>query len=213
MSFSQKLYFCLKSSNLTCYFLIFYISSNLRSNFCYYSRLERFKMILRISNGWSNRNIDDDKCAKMPIFSYIIKLNKCICLLFMQFGIYSQFGFPLFIYVTKINWTIPYFIILISNRANFAVRGPGSLSTFPFAFSCIARFLILFTRLSVCSSVCLSVYLSVSQSISLCLSVSLSLCSSVCVSVSLSPFFSLSFSLPFLSISFSLSLCGSRIPL
>ena len=55
VSFSQKLYFCLKSSNLTCYFLIFYISSNLRSNFCYYSRLERFKMILRISNVFGSR--------------------------------------------------------------------------------------------------------------------------------------------------------------
>ena len=143
----------------------------------------------------------------MPIFSYIIKLNKCICLLFMQFGIYSQFGFPLIIYVTKINWTIPYFIILINNRANFAVRGPGSLSTFPFAFSCIARFLILFTRLSVCSSVCLSVYLSVYLSVSLCLSVSLSLFVCLCLRVSLSllPLF-----LSPLSLYFFLSLSADR---
>ena len=131
----------------------------------------------------------------------------------MQFGIYSQFGFPLIIYVTKINWAIPYFIILISNRANFAVRGPGSLSTFPFAFSCIARFLILFTRLSVCSFVCLSVYLSVSQSIclspSVCLSLSLSLFVCLCLRLSLSllPLFLSPLSLYFF---LSLSLSADR---
>ena len=40
-------------------------------------------------------------------------------------GTYSQFG--LFSnYLCNKNWTIPRFIILISNRANFAVRGPSS---------------------------------------------------------------------------------------
>ena len=69
----------------------------------------------------------------MPIFRYIRKLNKCICLLFIQinhqqwmFGIYSQFGLSSNYLCTK-NLTIPYFIILISNKTNFAVRGPSSL--------------------------------------------------------------------------------------
>ena len=34
--------------------------------------------------GWDNRNNDDDKCAKMPIFSKIRKLNKFVCMLFIQ---------------------------------------------------------------------------------------------------------------------------------
>ena len=43
-----------------------------------------------------------------------------------MFGIYSQFGLSSN-YLCNKNWTIPYFIIWISNRAKFAVRGPISL--------------------------------------------------------------------------------------
>ena len=60
--------------------------------------------------GWGNRNINDDKCAKMPIFSYIRKLNKCVCILLIQihylqwmYGTHSQFGFCSSYYVTKIG--------------------------------------------------------------------------------------------------------------
>ena len=42
-------------AKLACYFLRFYIRPNLRSNFCYYKRLERFKMTLRISKGFGSR--------------------------------------------------------------------------------------------------------------------------------------------------------------
>ena len=72
----------------------------------------------------------------MPIFSLIRKLDKCICLLFMQinykrrmFGIYTQFGLSSKYSCNK-NCTIPNFINLISNRANFAVRGPTSFTIF-----------------------------------------------------------------------------------
>ena len=43
-----------------------------------------------------------------------------------MFGIYTQFGLSSKYSCNK-NCTIPYFIILISNRANFAVRSPSSL--------------------------------------------------------------------------------------
>ena len=42
-----------------------------------------------------------------------------------MFGIYTQFGLYSKYSYNKI-WTTPYFINLISNRANFAVRGPTS---------------------------------------------------------------------------------------
>ena len=67
----------------------------------------------------------------MQICSYIRKLNICICLLFMQmnywqwmFGMYSQFGLFSNCLYNK-NGTIPYFMILISNRVNSAVRCQG----------------------------------------------------------------------------------------
>ena len=72
----------------------------------------------------------------MPIFSYIRKMNKCTCLLFRKmndwqwiFGIYSQFGLSSN-HLCKKNWTIPYFLILISNRANFSVSGLSSFQVF-----------------------------------------------------------------------------------
>ena len=46
------LYFCVViTKKIACYFLIFHIRPNLWSNFCYYIRLKRFQLILRISNG------------------------------------------------------------------------------------------------------------------------------------------------------------------
>ena len=44
-----------------------------------------------------------------------------------MFGIYTQFGLSSNYSYNK-NCTIPYFINLISNRANFAVSGPTSLT-------------------------------------------------------------------------------------
>ena len=71
----------------------------------------------------------------MSIFKYIRKLNKCIFLLFIQinylqwmFGIYCQFAIELSSrYWCNNIMIIPYFIILISNRADFAVGSPSSL--------------------------------------------------------------------------------------
>ena len=34
--------------------------------------------------GWGDKDINDEMCGKMPIFSYIRNLNKCVCVLFMQ---------------------------------------------------------------------------------------------------------------------------------
>ena len=69
-------------------------------------------------------------------FKLYQKMNKCICLLCMQinhlqwmFGIDSPFGLSSN-YLSNKNWTIWYFLIFISNRADFAVRGPSSLYTF-----------------------------------------------------------------------------------
>ena len=60
--------------------------------------------------GWGNRNVDDDKCAKMPILSYIRRLNKCLFMLFIQIIINTKclvyiysLDFALIIYVTKIR--------------------------------------------------------------------------------------------------------------
>ena len=75
--------------------LCFHISytPRLRSKFCFYSRLIRFKMILQISNVFGSRDgastIDDDTCAKMFYFSQIRKLNKSLFLLFMQINYYQ----------------------------------------------------------------------------------------------------------------------------
>ena len=126
--------FVLQLAKLACYFLIFHIPPTSDPML-----LQTFRVFSDDSSniksfgieGWGNRNIDDDKCAKMPFFSCIRKLNKCICLLFNHinykpwlFGIYSQFGLSSN-YLCNKNWTIPCFIILISNRTNFAVRGPS----------------------------------------------------------------------------------------
>ena len=58
--------------------------------------------------GWGNRNIDNDMCAKMLIFIYIRKLNNCVCMPFIQinyqqwmFDIYSQFRLCSNFFVTK----------------------------------------------------------------------------------------------------------------
>ena len=60
--------------------------------------------------GVGNKNIDDDKDAKMPIFSFIRKLNKCIGLLFMQlifktesFSYIDSLDFTPIFYVTKLG--------------------------------------------------------------------------------------------------------------
>ena len=60
--------------------------------------------------GWGNRNVDNDKCAKMPILSYIRRLNKCLFMLFIQIIINTKclvyiysLDFALIIYVTKIR--------------------------------------------------------------------------------------------------------------
>ena len=37
-----------------------------------------------LDRGVGQQNTDDDKCAKMPFFSYIRRLNKCVCMLFIQ---------------------------------------------------------------------------------------------------------------------------------
>ena len=77
------------------FLFIFHIRTNSRSKFCFYRRLERLKMILRKSfwiEGLGYRNIDNDRCSKMPIFSYIRKLNKSMCPLFMQIN-YKQWMF------------------------------------------------------------------------------------------------------------------------
>ena len=34
--------------------------------------------------GWGNRNIDDDRSAKMPVLGYIRKMNKCIIMHVVQ---------------------------------------------------------------------------------------------------------------------------------
>ena len=94
------------------------VKSVLRLIFVYQKFLDR---------GWGNRNIDNDKCAKMPIFSYmyIRRLNTCVCMQFIQtmnvWYIYTVRTSSK--YSHNKNW----FIILISNRASFDVRGSGSL--------------------------------------------------------------------------------------
>ena len=46
------------------------------------------KLIIRISKFFGSRvgatKIDDEMCGKMPMFSDTRKLNKCVCVLFMQ---------------------------------------------------------------------------------------------------------------------------------
>ena len=77
---------------------------------------------------WGNRNIDNDKYAKIPIFNYryIIKLNKlfacfsCKLIIKNECSVYiHSLDFPLIIYVTT-NWMIPHFIF-------WSATGPISL--------------------------------------------------------------------------------------
>ena len=60
---------------------------------------------------WGNWNIDDDKYAKIQIFSYIRKLTKlfacfsCKLIIKNECSVYiHSLDFPLIIYVTKIGW-------------------------------------------------------------------------------------------------------------
>ena len=104
--------------------------------------------------GWGNRNIDDDKSAKMPIFSFIRRLNKCVCMLFLQINNY-KFGLC-FDYLCNKNQTISRFTILTWNRANFAVRGTGSFTSLRVKIDTVHYF-----GLSACLSLCRSVFLSI----------------------------------------------------
>ena len=60
-------------SKISMLFFIIHIRPNLRSNFGNQPRLERFKKIIFILKNFGSRgefgNIDNDRCAKMPIFS------------------------------------------------------------------------------------------------------------------------------------------------
>ena len=75
----------------------------------------------------------------------------CSCKLFIgdECLVYiHSLDFPLNIRITK-NCTIQYFINLISNRANFAVRGPTSFSLpwmISLIFTCWASWVLLYKR-------------------------------------------------------------------
>ena len=106
--------------------------------------------------GWGNRNIDDDKCTKMPIFSYYQKIEQIYMpvvhansLLTMDDLVYiHSFDFLLIIYVTKIGQSVPQFIILINNRANFAIRGPFQNLHFSHQFTLFLKILLSLDLLS-----------------------------------------------------------------
>ena len=127
----------MKLAKLVCYFSVIYIRPNLRSNFGNHIQLERFKKIICISEIFGSRGggiqiltlIGVRKCqflAKSENWSnaYAYCSNKSIvnneCLVSIQFELSSN-------YLYNKNWTIPYFINLISDRANFAVSGSTSL--------------------------------------------------------------------------------------
>ena len=127
--------FVLKLAKLACYFLIFNIRPNLRSNFCYCNRrLESFKMILRKSIVFGSRGgateiltmISVQKCHFLAISENWSNEYACCSfnsIIYNNFSVYiHSLDFPLIIYVTKIGQ------FLISNRANFNVRGPCSLN-------------------------------------------------------------------------------------
>ena len=88
-------------------------------------------MYIRKLHGFEYGNIDNDRCAKMPIFSWIRKLNTCICLLFKQINC-LKWMFRIFelssSYSYNKNCTIPYSIYLSSDRAIFAFSGPTSFT-------------------------------------------------------------------------------------
>ena len=113
---------------------------NLRSNFCYYRRLKRFQMILHISNVFGSRGgateiltmISVQKCHFLAVSEYcLLFIHSNInndCLVYWYFELYSDRLSSN--YLCNKNGTIPCFIILISNRSNFAVRDHRSFYMF-----------------------------------------------------------------------------------
>ena len=105
----------LKLAKLACCFLIFHIRPNLRSNFCYYRRLESFKMILRVSIVFGSRGratemmtmISVQKCHFLAIsenWSYVYACCSFNSIIYNNFSVYiHSLDFPLIIYVTKIG--------------------------------------------------------------------------------------------------------------
>ena len=105
----------LKLAKLACYFLIFHIRPNFRSNFCYYRRLESFKMILRISIVFGSRGratemltmISVQKCHFLAIsenWSYVYACCSFNSIIYNNFSVYiHSLDFPLIIYATKIG--------------------------------------------------------------------------------------------------------------
>ena len=79
---------------------------------------------------WGNRNIDDTKCLKVPFFRFIRKLNKfnacCLCKYMIDNECLVYIHSLDFNHLCNKNRNIPYLIILISKRANSAVRGSSS---------------------------------------------------------------------------------------
>ena len=105
----------LKLAKLAWYFLKFHILPNLRSIFCYYRRLERLKVILRISKVFGSRSwateiftmISVQKCQVLAISEGWTNVHACCsfkliidneCLVFIH-----SLGFALIIYATKIR--------------------------------------------------------------------------------------------------------------
>ena len=113
-------------------FFIFFIYAPTSDPFFYYRRLEHFKIILRISKvfglrgGATEIRVTNGKFLTMSE-NFTNVYASCSCKLILNNEwIYSQFGLSFNYNVKTKNWTIPYFIILISNRDHFAVRCPSS---------------------------------------------------------------------------------------
>ena len=111
------------------FFFKFHFHPNLRSNFCNVLR-QLFAYQSLLIEGWVNRNIDDNRCEKMPIFSYIRIWNRCICRLLCKLIISNEclvyiysLDFPLIIYLANIG-QFHIFFYFDQQQAEFAVRGP-----------------------------------------------------------------------------------------
>ena len=125
----------LKLSSLECYLI--HTRTNLRSNFCNHRRLSIFRSFFVYQYFWiEGWGIEILTMIGVQKFQFLTKSENwtnvytcCSCILIVWY-IYWQFGLSSKYSYNK-NWTAPYFIKMIINRANFAVRGPTSLESPP----------------------------------------------------------------------------------
>ena len=123
--------FVLKLAKLACYFLKFQINPHSRSYLSYYRRVKRFEMNLCLSSAFGSRDGATEILTMMSVPKWQF-LATCISETLTNVHAYCLIKLIIknkwFVYILSLNFVVIIlcYIILTSNKANFAVRGPSS---------------------------------------------------------------------------------------